>query len=35
MLEAEACDCLFAPDEKVAVPEPQTYRVAPPPMATS
>ncbi|HUQ25133.1 MAG TPA: pantoate--beta-alanine ligase [Burkholderiales bacterium] len=33
MLEGEGVDVLFAPDEKVLYPEPQTYRVAPPPMA--
>ena len=33
MLEGEGVNVLFAPDEKVLYPEPQTYRVAPPPMA--
>jgi pantoate--beta-alanine ligase len=29
-LEAAGCDVLFAPDEKVLYPEPQTYKVQPP-----
>jgi pantoate--beta-alanine ligase len=33
MLEDEGVSLLFAPDEKVLYPEPQAYRVAPPPMA--
>jgi pantoate--beta-alanine ligase len=33
MLEAEGVALVFAPDEKVLYPQPQTYRVAPPPMA--
>lgn len=33
MLEGEGVNVLFAPDEKVLYPEPQAYRVAPPPMA--
>lgn len=33
MLEGEGVNLLFAPDEKVLYPEPQTYRVMPPPMA--
>jgi len=33
MLEREGVSLLFAPDEKALYPEPQTYRVAPPPMA--
>src|SRR2546423_12902726 len=33
MLEAEGVDLLFAPDEGVLYPEPQTYMVRPPPIA--
>jgi len=33
MLEAEGVEFLFAPDERTLYPEPQTYRVQPPPMA--
>ena len=33
MLEAEGVPLVFAPDEKVLYPQPQTYRVSPPPMA--
>ena len=33
MLEAEGVDFIFAPDERALYPEPQTYRVHPPPMA--
>ena len=33
MLEAEGVGLLFAPDEKVLYPEPQAYRVTPPPIA--
>jgi pantoate--beta-alanine ligase len=33
MLEAEGVHVLFAPDEKVLYPEPQGYRVTPPPIA--
>jgi len=33
MLEGEGVDLLFAPDETVLYPQPQTCRVAPPPMA--
>jgi pantoate--beta-alanine ligase len=33
MLEAEGVGLLFAPDETVLYPEPQAYRVAPPPIA--
>ena len=33
MLEAEGVRLVFAPDEKVLYPQPQTYRVSPPPMA--
>ncbi len=33
MLEAEGVRLVFAPDEKVLYPRPQTYKVAPPPMA--
>jgi pantoate--beta-alanine ligase len=33
MLEAEGVSLLFAPDEKVLYPEPQAYRVTPPPIA--
>ena len=33
MLEAEGVDFIFAPDERTFYPEPQTYRVQPPPMA--
>jgi len=33
MLEAEGVQLVFAPDEKVLYPQPQTYKVAPPPMA--
>ncbi|MEA3195690.1 MAG: pantoate--beta-alanine ligase [Betaproteobacteria bacterium] len=33
MLEGEGVDVLFAPDEKVLYPEPQAYRVMPPPIA--
>jgi pantoate--beta-alanine ligase len=33
MLEAEGVDLLFAPDERVLYPEPQTYRVRPGPLA--
>jgi pantoate--beta-alanine ligase len=29
-LEAAGCDVLFAPDEKILYPEPQTYKVQPP-----
>jgi len=32
MLKAEGVRVVFAPDEKVLYPEPQTYRVSPPPM---
>src|SRR3982750_1379183 len=31
MLEAEGVEFLFAPDERILYPEPQTYRVQPPP----
>ena len=33
MLEAEGVRLVFAPDEKVLYPQPQAYKVAPPPMA--
>ena len=33
MLEAEGVQLVFAPDEKVLYPQPQAYKVAPPPMA--
>ena len=33
MLEAEGVEFLFAPDEHTLYPEPQTYRVQPPPLA--
>src|SRR2546430_14667718 len=33
MLEAEGVELLFAPDEGVLYPEPQTYMVRPPPIA--
>lgn len=33
MLEAEGVELLFAPDEQVLYPEPQTYIVQPPPLA--
>ena len=33
MLETEGAQLVFAPDEKVLYPQPQTYRVAPPPIA--
>jgi pantoate--beta-alanine ligase len=33
MLEAEGVSLLWAPDEKVLYPEPQAYRVSPPPIA--
>jgi len=33
MLEAEGVRLVFAPDEKVLYPQPQTYRVSPPPIA--
>ena len=33
MLGAEGVRMVFAPDEKVLYPEPQTYRVSPPPVA--
>jgi pantoate--beta-alanine ligase len=33
MLQAEGVQVVFAPDEKVLYPQPQTYKVAPPPMA--
>jgi len=33
MLEAEGVEFIFAPDERTLYPEPQTYRVHPPPMA--
>jgi pantoate--beta-alanine ligase len=33
MLEAEGVEFVFAPDERILYPEPQTYRVQPPPMA--
>jgi pantoate--beta-alanine ligase len=33
LLEAEGVPLVFAPDEKVLYPQPQTYKVAPPPMA--
>ncbi len=33
MLEAEGVELLFAPDEQVLYPEPQTYLVRPPPLA--
>jgi len=33
MLEAEGVQLVFAPDEKVLYPQPQTYKVLPPPMA--
>ena len=33
MLEAEGVEFVFAPDERTLYPEPQTYRVQPPPMA--
>ncbi|HUQ77193.1 MAG TPA: pantoate--beta-alanine ligase [Burkholderiales bacterium] len=33
MLEAEGVEFLFAPDERALYPEPQTYRVQPPPLA--
>ena len=33
MLEAEGVEFVFAPDERTLYPEPQTYRVRPPPMA--
>src|SRR5690349_1405198 len=33
MLEREGVRVVFAPDEKVLYPEPQTYRISPPPIA--
>jgi len=33
LLEAEGVEFLFAPDERALYPQPQTYRVQPPPMA--
>jgi pantoate--beta-alanine ligase len=33
MLESEGVDFVFAPDERTLYPEPQTYRVQPPPVA--
>jgi pantoate--beta-alanine ligase len=33
LLEAEGVELLFAPDERVLYPEPQTYIVRPPPLA--
>jgi pantoate--beta-alanine ligase len=33
MLEAEGVEFVFAPDERALYPEPQAYRVRPPPMA--
>jgi pantoate--beta-alanine ligase len=33
MLEAEGVEFVFAPDERVLYPEPQAYRIQPPPMA--
>jgi pantoate--beta-alanine ligase len=33
MLEAEGVQLVFAPDEKVLYPQPQAYRVSPPPLA--
>ena len=33
MLEAEGVRLVFAPDEKVLYPEPQAYRISPPPIA--
>ena len=33
MLEAEGVEFVFAPDERTLYPQPQTYRVQPPPMA--
>src|SRR5258706_14671618 len=33
MLETEGAQLVFAPDEKVLYPQPQTYRVVPPPIA--
>ena len=33
MLEAEGVEFIFAPDERTLYPEPQAYRVQPPPMA--
>ena len=33
MLAAEGVDFVFAPDERTLYPEPQTYRVQPPPLA--
>ena len=33
MLEAEGVDLVFAPDERTLYPEPQTFRVQPPPLA--
>src|SRR3954468_14103959 len=33
MLEAEGVQFVFAPDERALYPEPQTYRVQPPPLA--
>ncbi len=33
LLEAEAVELLFAPDESVLYPQPQAYRVKPPPVA--
>ena len=33
MLESEGVSLLWAPDEKVLYPEPQAYRVSPPPLA--
>jgi len=33
LLEAEGVELLFAPDERVLYPEPQTYLVRPPPLA--
>jgi pantoate--beta-alanine ligase len=33
MLEAEGVEFLFAPDERALYPEPQAYRVQPPPLA--
>jgi pantoate--beta-alanine ligase len=33
MLEAEGVELVFAPDEKALYPQPQTFRVQPPPLA--
>jgi pantoate--beta-alanine ligase len=33
LLEAEGVEFIFAPDERTLYPEPQTYRVQPPPLA--